>query len=178
MCTKSFRIFFSWIIAFHLISPAAHGAEIELEDLALPTETKDLGKTSGAIYYSTTNKNKALMPVHFWGEVGRSGLHYIPVDTKLIKGLSFAGGGTTNADLEEVVVNRVENKKIIRKEFDLSAGGDLAAHDFVLRPGDTVFIEKDFFHENRAYYTGLVGVAISILSSVLIYQRIQQMNND
>lgn len=116
------------------------------------------------------------MPVHFWGEVGRSGLHYIPVDTKLVKGLSFAGGGSNSADLSEVVINRLDGKKVKRMEFNLSEGGDIEAHEYTLQPGDTVYIPKDRFFENRTYYTSLVAVAVAILSSVLLYYRIQDVD--
>lgn len=158
------------------LSSVIYGAEIELQDLALPTDTKDLRKISGAVYYSTTNKNKALMPVHFWGEVGRPGLHYIPVDTSLVKGLSFAGGGGSTAKLDDLNVNRLENGTVTQREFDLSGGGGVEAHNFMLKPGDTVFIKKNRFYENRAYYTSLIGVAVSILSTVLLFRAIQERN--
>lgn len=154
----------------------AQTQNLELQDLALPTDVKDLGKSPGAVYYSTTNKNKALMPVHFWGEVGKPGLHFIPVDSKLIKGLSFAGGGSSTARLDEVIVNRLEGDKVKRYEFDLEAGGDVSAHEYVLMPNDTVFIEKDRSIENRAYYTSLVGVIATIISSILIIKRIEESN--
>lgn len=170
-----FKKLLSFLVLIALLLPQLTFAQIELNELALPTETKDIGKNSGSIYYSTTNKNKALMPVHFWGEVGRSGLHYIPVDTKLIKGISFAGGGSNTADLEEVIVNRSENGKIVRREFNLAEGGDIKAHEFSLQPGDTVFIPRDDFRENRAYYTSLVGVIVSVLTSYILYNRIQNL---
>jgi hypothetical protein len=181
MFIKSVRNVFGFIISLSLsgvLPVICHAADIELNDLALPSEVKDLNKTTGAIYYSSTNKNKTLMPVHFWGEVGRSGLHYIPVDTKLVKGLSFAGGGSNSADLSEVVINRLDGKNVKRMEFNLSEGGDIDAHEYTLRPGDTVYIPKDRFYENRAYYTSLVAVAVAILSSVLLYYRIQDIDRN
>lgn len=176
MLFKYLRLIFSGILILNITASQVLAAEIDLQDLALPSEVKDLGKATGAVYYSTTNKNKPLMPVHMWGEVNRSGLHYIPVDTKLVKGLSFAGGGTGNADLEEVTVTRIVKGKASKKEFDLSGGGSIEAHDYVLQPGDTVFIANDRFYTNRAYYTSLVGVAVGILSSILLYQRIEDQN--
>ncbi len=151
-------------------------ADINLEDLALPSEVEELGKTSGSVYYSSTNKNKPLMPVHIWGEVNRSGLHYIPVDTKLIKGLSFAGGSSGKADLENVTVTRLIDGNTTKHKFDLSDGGNAEAYTYVLQPGDTIFVKDDKFYENRAYYTSLVGVAVAILSSIILYRRIEDRN--
>lgn len=173
MPNKISSYFFTFALAFQMLfSATSFAADIDLQDLALPSETNNLPKMSGSVFYSTTNKNKTLMPVHFWGEVGRSGLHYIPVDTKLVKGISFAGGGGSLAKLNEVSVNRLHKGKVARHEFDLSAGGDFESHDFTLHAGDTVFIKKDRFYENRAYYTSLAALCISVLSSIIIYNAV------
>lgn len=161
------------VMSFCLPSVSWAAETIELQDLALPTEVKDVGKQTGSVYYSPTTKNKTLMPVHFWGEVGKPGLHFIPLDSKLVKGISFAGGGTGSAKLEEVVVNRVENGKVKRFDFNLEEGGTIEAHEYTLRPGDTVYIEKDRNLENRAYYTSLIGVAVSILTGLFILKRLE-----
>lgn len=174
-----YRNFVSLALVATILTPTfawAKTPNLELQDLALPSDVKDISKAAGAVYYSTTNENKALMPVHFWGEVGRPGLHYIPVDSKLVKGLSFAGGGSSTANLDEVVVNRLEGDRVKRYEFDLEDGGDVSAHEYVLRPNDTVFIEKDRSYENRAYYTSLIGVVATILSAILITKRIEDSN--
>ena len=63
-----------------------------IRQLALPSEVEDIGKSSGSIYYSPSIKGKVLIPVHFWGSVKKTGLHFIPVDTNLISGISLAGG--------------------------------------------------------------------------------------
>lgn len=176
MVKKLFINILSLIISVHLLIPtnvfAVEG--IDLQDLALPMDVKEMGKSSGAVYYSSISKNRPLMPVHIWGEVSRPGLHFIPLDSKLVKGLSFAGGGTSVAKLDEVVVNRIENGKLTRKEFDLTAGGNIDAFEYTLRPGDTVFLEKDRSMENRTYYTSLIAVAVTILSGFLIYKRLEE----
>lgn len=176
MIKKVFKILLSHLVVLSLvpIDPSYSGESIDLQDLALPTEVKELGKNSGALYYSPSTKNKTLMPVHIWGEVGRPGLHFIPVDSKLIKGLSLAGGGSTQAKLDEITLSRVENGKLQRFKFDLEEGGDVHAHEYVLKPGDTIFVQKDSFNENRSYYTSLFGVVLTVLSSILLYRRIDQ----
>lgn len=164
-------------LCLSFIGPSfAFAQNIDLQELALPSDTKEMAKQSGSIFYSTTSKNKALMPIHFWGEIGRPGLHYIPIDSKLIKGISFAGGGTATADLEEVYINRIQEKKMIKHEFDLTAGGDISAHDFTLKPGDTVFVSRDTWRDNRAFYVSLVTLVVTVLSSVLLYRQIQNGN--
>jgi hypothetical protein len=145
-----------------------------LKGLALPSELQNIPKSSGAIYYSPSVKGKALIPVHCWGEVEKPGLHFIPVDTTFISGLSLAGGARGSANLENVKVSRFSDKEIKSYVFNLETGGDAEAFNFALKPGDTIFIEKSHFYENRAYYTSLIAVASTILSSIILYQQIQK----
>lgn len=171
----------SVVIIIQMISFSVYGAEevtaskseFNLQEITLPSEIKDLGKSSGAIYYSNSVKNKVLVPVHFWGEIKQSGLHFVPSDTTLIKGLSLAGGPTTSAKLENVILIRNTNGVFKEIDFNLSEGGDAIAHRFKIEPGDTVFVKKDTFMENRGYYTSLVGIFVSILSTFFIIQKVK-----
>lgn len=143
-----------------------------IKELALPSEVKGLPKQTGAIYYSPTIKDKVLIPVNFWGEIQNAGLHFIPVDTDLIKAISIAGGPKSSAVLEDIKLIRREGKDITTKEFNLSKGGNSAAYNETLRPGDSIFIKKDDFFQQRTYYTSLFGVIATILSSVLLYRQV------
>lgn len=146
-----------------------------IRELALPSEVEKLGKKSGAIYYSPSVKGKVLIPVHMWGELRNSGLHFVPLDTNLLNGISLAGGPTSSGDLADVLVTTTRDGKRERIKFDLSDGGNLGLEDFKLRPGDTVFVKKDTYIVDRSYYTSLIGVAVTVLSSVLIYKRITHL---
>lgn len=148
-------------------------AELNLQEVALPSEVKDLGKNSGAIYYSTSVKNKVLIPVHIWGDVRQAGLHFVPADTTLIKGLSLAGGPSSTAKLDGIVLTRGTVGGTFKEmDFDITKGGDTAAHQFKIESGDTIFVKKDTFFENRAYYTSLVGVVFTLVSTFLILKKV------
>jgi hypothetical protein len=165
----------SILSAFAAETPATTAGqnEFNLQEIALPSEVKDLGKHTGSIYYSSSVKNKVLIPVHMWGEVRQSGLHFIPADTTFVKGLSLAGGPTSVADLEDIVLIRNSEKgKPKEIEFDLSEGGDINAHQFKIEAGDTIFVKKDKFTENRAYYTSLIGIFITVLTTFVIVNRV------
>ncbi len=170
----------NWLIIGLLIAPMSSfskpykkKASFNLKELVLPSEVKKMGKTPGAIFYSASVKGKALMPVHIWGAIGKSGLHFIPLNTTLVKGLSLAGGPQTSADLSEVKVSRNMEGMLQTTKYDLSDGGDSQSLNRVLKPGDMVFVPKDTFMSSRAYYTSLIGVAISLLSSILIYRAVK-----
>lgn len=150
------------------------GEKLDLKDLALPSEVEGLKKDTGAIYYSPTSKGKVLVPVNFWGEISKSGLHYIPVDTDLVKGLSLAGGPKSTGKLENIKVTRKEGDKLKELEFDLSSGGTAAAYSTKLEPGDTVFVDRSYFYENRTYFTSLLGLAATVLSTIVVMREVRK----
>lgn len=178
---KTIKNFFSTVIILQLFisqsgaaEAAANKPEFNLQEIALPSEVKDLGKSTGAIYYSTSVKNKVLIPVHIWGEVKQSGLHFVPSDTTFVKGLSLAGGPGTLAQLDDVILSRSNPDGTIKEiEFDLTKGGDTNAHQFKIEPGDTIFVKKSTFYENRSYYTSLINIFITVLSTFVIIQKVK-----
>ena len=150
--------------------------DFNIRELALPSEVEGIGKNSGAIFYNPSIKGKALVPVHFWGEVQKSGLHFVPVDTNLLSGLSLAGGPNSGALLEDVIVTTLRSGKRERLQFDLKEGGFEDSANFVLRPGDAVFLKKDNYLADRSYYTSLIGVIVTILSGILLYRQVDKTN--
>jgi hypothetical protein len=154
--------------------PKESSSNYNIRELALPSEVDNLPKKTGAIFHSPSVKGKVLIPVHFWGAVGKTGLHFVPLDTNLINGLSLAGGPRNDANLDNVRIT--SSREGVRKSFnfDLNEGGDLKLEDFKLRPGDTIFIQKDTFREERAYYTSLVGVVLTVLTSILLFREVRK----
>lgn len=161
-----------WSLTLSSVTYAqADRSKLELNELVLPTDVTNLQKKTGSIYYSKSVKNTVLVPANFWGEVRTAGLHFIPEGTSLIKGLSLAGGPTGQADIEDVQVTREVNGETIRVEFDLSGGGEMDAHNFKLQHGDVVFVEKDHFQDNRIFYTALISVLATLVSTVTIFKQ-------
>jgi len=148
-------------------------SSLSIDHFALPSETKTLQQVPGAIYYSNSIKGKVLMPVNFWGDVNRPGLHFMPIDTKLISGLSMAGGPKQSADLSNIRLMRNENSEYKSYDFNISEGGGIKSHDFTLNAGDTIFIEKDFSRENRAFYLSLLSFVLTVASTALIYSKVK-----
>jgi len=162
-----------FLIISNLIFSVGYSQEIpnnlSIQEFALPSDVKDLAKQTGSIYYNNSIKNKVLIPTHIWGEVFKPGMHFIPTDTSLIKGLSMAGGPNGQAKLDEVIVTRqLTNGEIKKFEFDLTSGGKENIHQFKLESGDSVFVTKDQFLENRTYYTSLISVVLSIITTAIV----------
>lgn len=162
------------LLQSHLVIAQTSKKNYDIDELALPSEVGQLGKKTGSVYYSTTSDNKVLIPVHFWGEVKTNGLHYVPAETTFAKGLSFAGGPASSGKLQEVMLLRRENNKLKKYSFDLTDTDSLKIHDFKLMPGDTVYIPKDYFREDRAYYTTWIAIIVTILSGVILYRQVKR----
>lgn len=161
---------------FLLAPMAATGQEkpINLKELALPSEVSSIGKSAGSVYYSAVVKDKILIPVHIWGAVQKPGLHFIPTGTNLVEALSLAGGPTIQANLDKVKLTRDASGKIEGEYFNLSSGGNSDAFSKEMISRDTIFVEKSNYIENRGFYTSLVGVVATVLSSVLLIREIQK----
>ena len=171
-----YQLFFCMALASESskLESAIPQSEFNLQEVVLPSEVKELAKSPGSIYYSVSVKNKILIPVNIWGEISHPGLHFIPSDTTLIKGLSLAGGPSSGANLENIALMRnIANGKVKEETFDLSNGGDLTAHQFKIESGDTIFIKKERFYENRGYYTSLINIFITVLSTFVIVNKVK-----
>tara|TARA_R110002049_G_scaffold243078_8_gene416861 strand:+ start:70 stop:609 length:540 start_codon:yes stop_codon:yes gene_type:complete len=155
-------------------SKKSDSSSLNLKEFALPSEVEGLIKTPGTVFYSPVVKGKVLIPVHIWGEVQKPGLHFIPIGATLIDGLSMAGGLTAQADEDSIRLTHQDGEKLNSSYFDLSEGGDNEAFLTELRPRDTIFAERSTFREDRSYYTSLIGVVATILSSILILDQIKK----
>ena len=163
-----------WAAAKNSTNAPTAQTEFNLQEIALPSEIKEMGKQQGSIFYDISVKNKVLIPVNIWGEVKQSGLHFVPSDTTFVKGMSLAGGPTSSGKLEDIVLSRnLPNGSFKEYTFDLSKGGDEATKQFKIESGDIIFVKKETFYENRAYYTTLVSIMITILSTFVIVQKIK-----
>lgn len=150
-------------------------SEFNLQEIVLPSEIKDMGKIQGSIFYDLSVKNKVLIPVNIWGEVKQAGLHFVPSDTTFVKGMSLAGGPTTTAKLGDVVLSRnLADGTYKEFKFDLSNGGDAATQQFKIESGDTIFVKKETFYENRVYYTSLISIFLTIVSTIVIMQNVKK----
>jgi hypothetical protein len=101
---------------------------------SLIMQPKMLPKASGAEFYSNSPGERVLMPVSIWGEVYRSGIHYIPENITINHALSLAGGPNGAANLAAVTLTR--SGKIL--EIDIRKQG----FEFKMQKNDAIFVER------------------------------------
>jgi hypothetical protein len=148
--------------------------QFNVKEIVLPSEVEQVQKLSGSVYYNKSTKGKVLIPVNYWGQVSRPGLHFIPAETNFITGLSMAGGPSTQSKLENIKLIRKGQDGLKIKSFDLTEGGSEEAYRYKLQQHDTVFVERSTFYEDRSYYTGLISVFVTVLSGYVLYEQVQK----
>jgi polysaccharide biosynthesis/export protein len=99
---------------------------------------------AGAYYY-VARPNEMNMQVNIWGFVHHPGRYEVNTGTDLVQLLSYAGGPTNDADMEDVRVSRIVRRDgvVSTKEIrlDLKNMEKLDEAKLQLQPGDTVFLD-------------------------------------
>ena len=82
--------------------------------------------------------------IYLVGEIARPGAYKIDKPIAVFQALTLAGGNTTNAELENVVVFRAHEKRWVARSLNLKDITQLkrCASFFYLKPGDIVFVSK------------------------------------
>jgi NADH:ubiquinone oxidoreductase subunit F (NADH-binding) len=99
---------------------------------------------AGAYYY-VARPNEMTMQINIWGFVSHPGRYEVATNIDLLQLLSYAGGPTSDADIEDVCVTRVVRRDgiITTKELHLNLRklDRLEETKLMLQPGDTIVIE-------------------------------------
>lgn len=129
--------------------------------------TKDLGTVRE--YYSSNKDNRFLIRVHFWGDIGLSGIHYIPDDSTALDALSFAGGPVGQLGDTLLTIHRLAKGKDakVSDSQEINIPGNALVSDpiysnFHLQSGDVLYLESppkaDNFMRNLALVSSVLGV--------------------
>lgn len=100
---------------------------------------------SSTAYYYISKAGEITMPINLWGAVNHPGRYEIPISTDLVELLSFAGGPTSRALMDEVrIIRTVRRDNLMRKvefQVNLDEMQRLDEKALDLEPGDTIVIE-------------------------------------
>ena len=132
------RLFFL-LVSLSILSFSVLPAQTTQGGLA-PT----LPASSAASYYYVAKPGELTMHVNIWGFVQKPGRYEVASSTDLVQLISFAGGPTDYADLDEVKITRtmIEDSTIYKQEIvvDLERLDKVEDAKLALRPGDTIFV--------------------------------------
>jgi hypothetical protein len=113
---------------------------------------------SSAQFFPSDPQAKLVMPVNIWGEVREPGVHFVLVDSSLLKSISSAGGPTGTADIDSVTLIRNGT----HKNYSLK---DDAVHRVTLQKDDTLYVERSI----KSDLPLIFGAVSTIVSVVTLY---------
>ena len=123
-----------------------------------------MGSRGGSEFYVGKDEGKPLITVNLVGGVSSPGVYHIPIDTTLAQLIAYAGGASTNANLDEVSIRRQKNKEqieILQIDFKKLATSSGAMP--VLSDKDIVDIPVSYFLEKASLVTAIVSAALGIV---------------
>ena len=147
------------------------------QDYFRASEEKSKFSLKGSEYLSGQNYREAMMRVNLIGEVNKPGVHVVPANTKFSTLLSFAGGTTKEANIEEIVIKRQRTKdkyKVIKYDFEEFLE-DEKEIDLSLSPNDMIYVpqKEKIISDNSVKVLTIVSTVLGIVvSSFIIDDRI------
>jgi hypothetical protein len=95
--------YFKILMAVILMSTSTGMAQADLlGDIKPPQQSAE--------YIFRSSPKESLISVQLLGAVTRPGIYYVPLNTDLLKLLTLAGGSSSNADMSEILVRKLEPK--------------------------------------------------------------------
>jgi hypothetical protein len=117
-----------------------------------------------------------LIPVNLWGAIPKAGTHHVPVETRLLDLVSYAGGPRDEADLEEATIRRktVGGDEVIRVDLKklITKPGQ---SNILLEPNDIIYIppKADEGPRHGIMKTALLVATVlgAVVSAIVISDR-------
>jgi hypothetical protein len=132
--------------------------------------------SAGNEYISGQEAGTVMMKVNLWGAVKRPGIHHVPVKSSLIELMSYAGGPSDNALLDEITIKRnlgQEQKKISINLAEILH--DQKQYDLVLKPDDIIVVPASQPWISQNMFTA--AMILSIIASTALSIQIMQDRN-
>jgi len=142
----------------------------------LNTNNKDIKEIKSEIefLYDSLYKDphlsvNALFRINILGAVAEPGFYYVSDYEKFTAILSFAGGTTIGADLEEIKL--IRNFEAIEIDVETIIQEGSSAIDFGLQSGDQVFVPRDWWTDNGTFVAFLFSLSALALTVYAIFFR-------
>lgn len=145
-------------------------------ELQVGSSVNQFRQNQGA-YYDYSDPSTLNIKVSVWGFVKYPGKYVIPIESSIYDLLSYAGGPTEDAHLDDLRVFRTaedSTKSMIKfnyndllwdenlKEFKNAPG--LGAGDILLVPGSQRLYFKDYLQIGLSVFSALISLSILILN--------------
>jgi protein involved in polysaccharide export with SLBB domain len=109
----------------------------------------------------------ALFRINILGAVAAPGFYYVSDYEKFTAILSFAGGTTVGADLQDIKL--IRNFEAIEIDVETIIQEGSSTTDFGLQSGDQVFVPRDWWTDNGAFVAFLFSITALALTIYAIF---------
>ncbi len=128
---------------------------------------------SGSVFINSSKKNDVLIKTNVWGAVQFPGVHYIPMGTRFLDAISFAGGPVDGAKTEEITLSTkpVGNATAsTMRQLSIKDALAMEKSNPVLQPDDIIVVEESHSRDKIGLYLAIgtfllsaaaLGLAIS-----------------
>lgn len=151
----------------------------QVKDYELGTSSLDQYRQQGG-YFDYSDPSTVNIKVSVWGFVKYPGRYNVPINTTVSDLISYAGGPTDDADLEDLrIYRKYEDESQVMLKFNyndifwessLEATKkyvpDLTAGDILVIPGAPRLYFKDHFSIILSVFSALISLGILILNIV------------
>jgi hypothetical protein len=125
-------------------------------------------------YYNVAKPGELTMQVNMWGYVQHPGRYEVSNSIDLMQLLSYAGGPTQDADIEDVRITRIVRRDglLSTKEIrvNLKLLDRMEEAKLLLQPGDTIFLD----HTSWVTWRDVVGV---VTTAAIVTAAVAQVLN-
>lgn len=161
--------FLSLFLAFNLFCFSVH-AEVEVFSMKK-------GTNNTHEYFAGSYPGAVMMKVNLLGGVNLPGVYNVPVNSELNGVISYAGGPTKEAKLDEIMVRSKNGDTYKVNKVNLTEFfANEHAKPYRLKPDDYIFVKQEAdLINNNVFRASLVVSAIvgTILSAVLIHRTLE-----
>jgi SLBB domain len=167
-CSLSILFLFSYLPSGNIIA--------QNEDFQLGGAKDQLRQAQGA-YYDYSDPEAVNIKVSVWGYVKFPGRYIIPNYSSALDLLSYAGGPTLEADLDNLNIYRMKKdstQEMIKFNYNallyddslstIKQAPQIKAGDVILIPGSPRLFFKDYFSISLSVFSALVSLAILVLN--------------
>lgn len=158
------------VLLYFFIISQSKASQIDIQ------KTSNYNVNSSSEYIFESYPNQELIPIRLIGAIKNAGLYHIPSDMKLTTLIALAGGTTSDADIENIIIgNDQKTKKSSTINLEQTLKSD-AETDYTLKGNDIVLIKnKSPMISNDTVRT--VSMVSIVLTTILTAMLIKERNN-
>jgi len=158
-----FYSFLITIVIFQMIMSPVLRAEVDSGN-SFTVRKEEPSYKSGSVFVSSNKKNEVLIKTNVWGAVQFPGVHYIPIGTRFLDAISFAGGPLDSAKTEEIMLTTKAlggASESAMRQLSIKDALATEKNNPILQPDDIILVEESHSREKIALYLAIGTFLVS-----------------